>query len=55
MVWIKNILPELEVQADSDWNQINPETNEELQVIIQDNLTGLLSFNCVALWHIVTD
>lgn len=35
--------------------RLDPAENEELQVIIQDNLTGLLSFNCVALWHIVTE
>lgn len=35
--------------------RLNWDTGDELQIIIQDNLTGLTKFACVAQWHTVVD
>ena len=34
---------------------VDGDKNEELQIIIQDNLTGLTSFRAIAIGHFVTD
>lgn len=35
--------------------RLDPALNDELQVIIQDNLTALTEFHCIALGHVVLD
>lgn len=35
--------------------RLDPALNDELQVIIQDNLTALTEFHCIALGHVVDD
>lgn len=35
--------------------RLDPASNDEFQVIIQDNLTALTDFHCIALGHVVQD
>jgi len=35
--------------------RLNPELSDELQVIVQDNLTALLWFHIIVQWHVVVD
>jgi len=35
--------------------RLDPALNDELQFIIQDNLTALTEFHCIALGHVVAD
>lgn len=53
--WIR-IIKELSGQQ-NHWVviRLDPANNDELQVIIQDDLTWLIDFHCVALWHVVQD
>lgn len=53
--WIK-ILRRFSWQ-ENNWVTIrlDPNNNDEFQIIIQDNLTWLINFNCVVQWHVIKD